>query len=98
MAGSRTRIAGWGVVIVGVLLMSTAWAGMAGLFFMPQGGLVLVGGGLLAFLGLQAVIFRSLGLRSKADAATEADEDAADRAPDPDGDEDGDRDWRAWRG
>ncbi len=107
MADQRTRIAGWGVVVLGVLLMGTAWAAMAGLFFMPQGGLVLVGGGLVAFLGLQAVIFRWLGLRSAADASADASDEAGGDTPAAlrtgapaadDDDSDGDRDWRAWRG
>lgn len=59
---------------------------MGGAVLIPQGGAFLVMGAALAvFLGVQLLLFRALGLRSKADERE--DEESGQ-----------DADWRAWRG
>ena len=71
------------LVAVGLaLLLSTVLA--------PQGGATLLSvlAGAL-FLALQVIVFKALGLRSRADR-TQANEDDDERDNDPD--------WRAWNG
>lgn len=75
------------VVLLGAVGLLLAVLGSVVL--LPQGGVVVVGTlGLLAFLGLQLVVFRGLGLRSRADAQATGGE----------ADEQQTSDWRSWRG
>ena len=74
-----------------VLVVLGAGLGLlGGLVFLPQLGAVgwVAIGGLL-FLGVQLLLFRAFGLRSR------ADEDEPQQAAPPDAPGD---DWRAWRG
>lgn len=89
------------LVAVGLLL-----ALFGSLVSIPQGGVVIVGAvALSAFLGLQVLVFRTLGLRSRADdVVARRSRDPAwhgvddSEAPDDDEGDDDDADWRAWRG
>jgi len=77
---------GWtlGLLVALLLLVGLLLAGLGSAVLLPQGVPALVlGGALLLFVGLQAVLFRGLGLRSKADESLPADDSD---------------DWRAWKG
>ncbi|GJM20245.1 MAG: hypothetical protein DHS20C15_01600 [Planctomycetota bacterium] len=58
---------------------------------LPLGGWAVLGAfALVIFLGLQLLVFRSLGLKSAADQARREGDDAPADENDPE--------WRAWRG
>ena len=87
---------GWTVgLLVGLLVVvGLVLAAMGSAVLIPQGSVVFVLGALvLAFLGIQAFLFRSFGLRSAADEGRGAE--GSDEASDDDED---DGDWRAWHG
>jgi fatty acid desaturase len=72
---------------------------VGGAFLLPQlGAVTWVLAGALLFLGLQLLVFRAMGLRSRADdEADRRDEERTAHGPEtPDGA--GGDDWRAWRG
>jgi hypothetical protein len=85
-----------GALLIGLLLVvGLGLAALGSAVMLPQGGAVvlfLAGGG-LAFLGLQLLVFRLIGLRSKADDPSDAGPDHASKT-----EVDEDEDWRAWRG
>ncbi len=92
MNSTSVRIVGWTIVIVLILVGGGLLSGVFGSVMIGPGffgPVVLVG---LAFIGLQALIFKTLGLRSRADDSDE-EPNAEPESPDED-----DRDWRAWRG
>jgi len=66
---------------------------LGGTVMIPLGGVaVWVALGVLLFIGAQFLLFRALGLRSRADEGVDEDESSGV------GDEDAEADWRAWRG
>ena len=91
-----------------LLLVLLAVAGLVALLggsvFLPQAGLfVWIALGLLVFLGANLLVFRLLGLRSRADEEPEKvapDDDNGGDVPTGTARKDGtaDADWRAWRG
>jgi hypothetical protein len=90
-----------GLLLVLLIVVAGGLGLLGGLVLLPQLGAVgWVAVGALLFLGLQLVLFRALGLRSKADeepgaASPEDQPPAAASEQDP---HEGDADWRAWRG
>ncbi len=93
---------GWRRLVLSSLLLLALMVAVAavlglvgGIVMLPQlGALGWVAVGLGLFLALQLVLFRLLGLRSR------ADDDAESRDEPPAGDQPADDsgDWRAWRG
>jgi hypothetical protein len=88
MSGHWKRLVGnVGLLLLLLLAVGAIVPLLGGAVLLPQSGLlvwVLVGGAL--FLGVQLLIFKAFGLRSRADEP---------RGEDPPGDA---GDWRAWRG
>jgi hypothetical protein len=84
-----------GLLVVTLIVVAAGLGLLGSLVFLPQLGAVgWVAIGALLFLGVQLLVFRLFGLRSKAD-----DEAApAEPKPEPDEPADEDGDWRAWRG
>lgn len=96
MAHERLSSSLSGALLIGLLLVvGLGLAALGSAVMLPQGGAVvlLLAGGGLAFLGLQLLVFRLIGLRSKADDGPRDGPDAASTA-----DTEEDEDWRAWRG
>lgn len=79
------------LLVLVLLLVGLALAALGGAVLLPQGSAVLlVVLAALGFLALQVVLFRALGLRSRADDSPEAGPD--------EGESDDEDDWRSWRG
>jgi hypothetical protein len=78
------------LLLIVLVLLAAGLGLLGGLVFLPQLGAVgwVAIGGVL-FLGLQLLLFRAFGLRSR------ADEEGPEGAPSHDAPDD---DWRAWRG
>ena len=85
---ASTKRTGLSVLLAALvlLLVGVGGAWLAGLVVGPT-ALLLVVLAMVAFLGLQFVLFQALGLRS-----------AADEDPDDAREPEEDADWRAWRG
>jgi hypothetical protein len=86
-------------LLLATLIVVAAGLGLLGsLVFLPQLGAVgWVAIGALLFLGVQLLMFRAFGLRSRADDDAKGAEPADEPAKkEDDGESDGD--WRAWRG
>ena len=85
-----------GLLLVTLILVAAGLGLLGGMVMLPQLGAVgWVAIGALFFLGLQLLLFRVFGLRSKADddASTEEAKPKPTETPSEDDD-----DWRAWRG
>jgi len=66
---------------------------LGGTVMLPLGGVaVWIVLGVLFFIGAQFLLFRALGLRSRADEGLDEGESSTDE------DEQAEADWRAWRG
>ncbi|RKY21409.1 MAG: hypothetical protein DRQ55_04560 [Planctomycetota bacterium] len=96
-----SSIASSALLIGLLLLLGLGLAGLASAVMLPQGGAVvlLLAGAVSAFLGLQLLIFRLMGLRSRADqgAGERSPRGSDGQAPDDEAPP-ADADWRAWRG
>jgi hypothetical protein len=101
MTASWGRLALFALLAVVLLASVGAVLGvLGGLVLLPQLGAVgWVAIGLLLFIGVQLVLFRLFGLRSRADEQ-QAERDTDDDEPEADAerDERTGGDWRAWRG
>ena len=87
-----------GLLLVTLIVVAAGLGLLGGLVLLPQLGAVgWVAIGALFFLGLQLLLFRAFGLRSKADEDASAAEEPAKPTETP-SEGDGDSDWRAWRG
>ena len=88
-----------GLLLVTLIVVAGGLGLLGGLVLLPQLGAVgWVAVGALFFLGVQLLLFRAFGLRSKAD--DEADTNAKETGevkPEEPTDEQG-ADWRSWRG
>lgn len=96
MAHERLSSSLSGALLIGLLLVvGLGLAALGSAVMLPQGGAVvlLLAGGGLAFFGLQLLVFRLIGLRSKADDVPRGGPDEA-----PAADVEEEEDWRAWRG
>jgi hypothetical protein len=84
-----------GLLVVTLIVVAAGLGLLGSLVFLPQLGAVgWVAIGALLFLGVQLLMFRLFGLRSKADDESTP----AEPKPEPDKPAEGDGDWRAWRG
>ncbi|MHC4846623.1 MAG: hypothetical protein ACYTCU_10750 [Planctomycetota bacterium] len=94
MAGNWRDVSGSALLLIALLAaIALGLALLGGTVFIPLGGAALwVALGLLVFIGAQFLLFRAMGMRSKADE--ESDEHGSDEPED----EDTEADWRAWRG
>lgn len=93
-----------GLLLLTLIVVAAGLGLLGGLVLLPQLGAVgWVAIGALFFLGLQLLLFRAFGLRSKADDEAEAEETRSKPA-ESEGESEGetkgkdDGDWRAWRG
>ena len=90
-----------GLLLVTLIVVAGALGLLGGLVLLPQLGAVgWVAVGALFFLGLQLLLFRAFGLRSKADDEPSGDEanQGEESGKPPETPSEGDGDWRAWRG
>lgn|SRR5262245_19755342 len=86
-----------GLLVLTLIVVAAGLGLLGGLIFVPQLGAVgWVAIGALLFLGLQLLLFRAFGLRSKADDEAQRREPPPEPSEEPEGE--GDEDWRAWRG
>src|SRR5690349_7433887 len=87
-----------GLLVVTLIVVAAGLGLLGGLVLLPQLGAVgWVAIGALLFLGLQLLLFRAFGLRSKADDEASADE-AYEKPAESTEESERDGDWRAWRG
>ena len=104
MAASWRRLALSFVLLMALLvIVAFGLSALGGLILLPQlGALGWVAVGLLLFLGLQLVLFRLFGLRSRADEEADAREERGDDGEPPraegESPQSEEGDWRAWRG
>jgi hypothetical protein len=89
-----------GLLLVTLIVVAAGLGLLGGLVFLPQLGAVgWVAIGALLFLGVQLLMFRVFGLRSRADDEAKKAEQAEEPAEKEDsGESKSDGDWRAWRG
>jgi len=98
MSAPWRRLALHSALIVALLVaVAVVLALLGGAVLLPQlGAVAWVAVVAVLFLGLQLLLFRAFGLRSRAD--DDADAREAGRPGAPGAEDDDDRDWRAWRG
>ena len=87
-----------GLLLVTLIVVAAGLGLLGSLVFLPQLGAVgWVGLGALLFLGVQLLMFRAFGLRSRADDEAKKAE-PSDEPAETEGEGESAGDWRAWRG